>query len=118
MDTLRPAFINYEGVIWFVDLAKMQEDLEISIINPDGTRRPATKEDGNLMDVLMYGHVLEEQPIKVLEKDPLVMKIKKFLLKEEKPKTNLFDSIVKNPNLKKPKTDYGALTVKALKRMK
>ncbi|MDO8660057.1 MAG: hypothetical protein Q7K54_05695 [Candidatus Parcubacteria bacterium] len=34
---------------------------------------------------------------------------------EEESKTDLFK---KNPNLKKPKTDYGALTVKALRRMK
>ena len=37
---------------------------------------------------------------------------------KEKQENNLLDSLKENPNLKKPKTDYGALTVKALKRMK
>ncbi len=52
-----------------------------------------------------------EEALKRFQKD---MKAKKDI---EESKTDLF-KFKTNLNLKKPKTDYGALTVKALRRMK
>ena len=59
------ATIKYEGNIWLIDLEDMvdnPEKIQIKIIDPDGTQRSATKEDGNLMDVLNMGMVIDNDP--------------------------------------------------------
>mgnify|MGYP001591429136 CR=1 FL=1 len=61
-DILRPAFIEYNGKTWYIDLRTMGDkecNVEIKIIEKDGSRRAATGEDGNLMDVLEKGKIIK-----------------------------------------------------------
>ena len=53
--------VCYEGVLWDIDLSG--DNRSVKIIEPDGTRRPATGEDGNFMEVLNEGHIVSESKV-------------------------------------------------------
>ncbi|TSC58550.1 MAG: hypothetical protein Greene041619_560 [Candidatus Peregrinibacteria bacterium Greene0416_19] len=57
-----PALIEYEGKTWFIDLSNV-DNWQIKIVEADGSRRPALKTDGDFMEVLNMGWIIERNPI-------------------------------------------------------
>lgn len=54
-------FIRFEDKLWFVDFTT-PGSFKIRIVLPDGTSRPASKSDGDLMDVLNEGTPISDIP--------------------------------------------------------
>lgn len=55
-------YIKFEGKIWHIDMTG--KEWIFDIVEPDGTRRPATREDGDLMKAMNYGQSIPDPTIK------------------------------------------------------
>ena len=60
MDKQLKGFIEFEGKVWFVDFTNSKEGFVIEIVEPNGSRRDASKADGDLMEVLTYGEKIPD----------------------------------------------------------
>jgi hypothetical protein len=53
------AYIRFRDNIWYIDFSNVKA-LEVSIVLPDGSKRPASPADGDLFEVMELGEVIDD----------------------------------------------------------